>query len=113
MTGAVSRGLSRAPAARFRPRINLRSQAGIDLLKYGPMVVVRYGVLPDGSEISLGRTVDRNLSESINQYWGWLYLSGAFPAIPRVLRGLAFRAFRKFWTVEVKGYEMTPLPPLE
>ena len=77
------------------------------------MVVIRHGVMPDGSEISLARTVDRNLADATAQYWARLYLFGAFPAIPRVLRGLAFRAFRKWWKVEVKGYEMTPLPPLE
>lgn len=76
------------------------------------LYVVRYGVLPDGSEeVSLGRTVDRNLDQALDQYWKRLYLVGFCSRVP--FRGLAFRAFRKWWDVKVEGYEMTPLEPLE
>lgn len=108
----TSRGLSRAPAARFKPRINLRvpNQAAWEDCKLnGPLVVVRYGVLPDGSEISLGRTVDRDLTHATEQYWRRLFLAGFLAWVPRWLRWAA----KKWYPVEVKGYEMTPLPPLK
>lgn len=106
----TSRGLSRAPAATFKPRINLRSaESAEDVRKFGPLVVVRYGVMPDGSEISLGRTVDRDLPHATEQYWRRLFLNGYLSWMPRPLRWVV----KKVYPVQVKGYEMTPLPPLE
>ena len=104
-----ARGLSRVLAPHFKPRIILRSQPGWDLRKFGPGVVERFGVMPDGSEVPLGRTVDFNLSQSRDQYWSDLFAKTRFKRVPRVLRW----AVRRWWPVEVQGYEMTPLPAKE
>ena len=104
-----ARVLSRVPALGFRPRIVLRSAPGWDLLKFGPGVVERFGVMPDGSEVPLGRTVDFNLSQSREQYWSDLFAKTRLSRVPRVLRW----AVKKWCPVEVRGYEMTPLPAKE
>lgn len=105
----LARGAS--AAARFRPRIILRATNWAAYRTRDITIVVRYGVLPDGSEISLGRTVDRNLAEATKQYWGRLYLAGFCSWMP--CRALAFRAFSRWYPVEIQGYEMTPRPPKE
>ena len=104
-----ARGLSRVLAPRFQPRIILRSEPGWDIKKFGPGVVIRYGVMPDGSEVSLGRTVDWNLSEAREQYWSDLFAQTWLKRVPRVFRWVV----KRWWKVEVKGYEMTPLPALK
>lgn len=105
MTASMSR-LSRVLALRFKPRILLRSEPGHDLRRFGPGVVIRYGVMPDGYEVALGRTVDQNLSEATDHYWAWLFETSELKRVPRAFRWLV----KRLWKVEVKGYEMTPLP---
>ncbi len=100
-------------AARFRPCIRLRATEWPAFRSRDIAIVVRYGVMPDGSEVSLGRTVNRNLDEAIGQYWARLFLFGLYRWIPRPARALAFRVFRKWRDVKIEGYEMTPLEPLE
>ena len=101
-----ARALSRVPALGFKPRIILRSEAGHDLRRFGPGVVIRFGVMPDGSEVPLGRTVDWNLSQSREQYWSELFAKTWLNRLPRVIRW----AIKRWWPVGVEGYEMTPLP---
>ena len=104
-----ARVLSRVPALGFKPRILLRSEPGWDLRKFGPGIVERFGVMPDGSEVPLGRTLDWNLSQSTEQYWAELFAKTRLKRVPRVFRWI----LKRWWKVEVQGYEMTPLPALE
>ena len=109
---ATSPEFSRAPAAPFKPRINLRVPdrgAWEEFRRSGATIVIRCGALPDGSEVSLGRTVDTNLSESRVAYWRHLFGAGFCAWVPSCLRWVMVR----WYPVEVKGYEMTPLPPKE
>jgi hypothetical protein len=106
---------SRAPVASFKPRINIRSfDSAEDLLKYGPLHVLRAGVMPDGHEVFLGRTVDTSLTEARYLYWAYLFdgYDGNRRFLPWVPEWLRW-AVMKWYPVEVKGYEMTPLPPLQ
>jgi hypothetical protein len=104
-----ARVLLRLPAPGFKPRIVLRSEPGHDVRKFGPGIVIRYGVMPDGVEVPLGRTVDENLSEAADNYWAWLFETTRLKRVPRFARW----GVKRWWPVEVKGYEMTPLPPLK